>query len=137
VHSLLVVHPRLADRFLEIVGTLEETWQRIPVWTADPMSFFDAPKYANRSLHADVPLALRIRKMMRADPVGSTPEVRKRIRGVVGYCASWEAVAGEPTTPTSSLYCRPLRDSHGRLVLCLLSGHCEHTPLAFLECLGR
>jgi hypothetical protein len=25
--------------------------------------------------------------MMRADPVGSTPEVRKRIRGVVGYCA--------------------------------------------------
>jgi hypothetical protein len=87
VHSLLVVHPRLADRFLEIVGTLEETWQRIPVWTADPTSMFDAPRYANRSLHADVPLALRIRKMMRADPVGSTPEVRKRIRGVVGYCA--------------------------------------------------
>jgi hypothetical protein len=54
--------------------------------TAGPTSAF-APTYANRSLHADVPFALRIRDLMRADPVGSRPLVRARIRRVVDYCA--------------------------------------------------
>jgi hypothetical protein len=87
VHSLVVVHPTLVDRFMGVVGTLEETWRQIPVWTADPTSAFDAPRYANRSLHADVPLALRIRKMMRADPFGCRPLVRAEIGRVVGYAA--------------------------------------------------
>ena len=87
VHSLIVVHPRLVDRFLGIVGTLEETWRRIPVWTADPTSAHDAPRYVNRSLYTDVPLALGIRELMEADPVGSRLLVRARIRRVVGYCA--------------------------------------------------
>jgi hypothetical protein len=69
------------------VGTLEATWRRIPVRTADPTSAHDAPRYANRTLHADVPYALGIRELMSADPVGSRRQVRKRIRGVVGYCA--------------------------------------------------
>jgi hypothetical protein len=86
VHSVVVVHPTLTDRFLGIVGTLEETWQRIAVRTAHPTSAF-APTYANRSLHADVPFALRIRELMTADPVGSMSQVRKRIRVVVDYCA--------------------------------------------------
>jgi hypothetical protein len=84
---VIVVHPMLVDRFLEIVGTLEETWRRIPARTVGPTSFFDGPTFANRSLHADVPLALAIRELMRADPLGSRPLVRARIRRVVGYCA--------------------------------------------------
>jgi hypothetical protein len=87
VHSLVVVHPMLVDRFLGIVDALEETWRRIPVWTAGPMSFFDAPKYANRSLHTDMRFALGIRELMSTDPDGSRPLVRKRIRVVVDYCA--------------------------------------------------
>jgi hypothetical protein len=83
VHSVVVVHPRLVDRFLGIVEALEATWRRIPVRT----SAHDAPTYANRSLHADVPLALRIRELMGADPVGSRSHVRARIRRVVEYCA--------------------------------------------------
>jgi hypothetical protein len=87
VHSLVVVHPTLVDRFLGIVDALEETWRRIPVRAADPTSAFDAPRYANRTLHADVAFALGIRELMIADPVGSRPLVRERIRRVVGYSA--------------------------------------------------
>jgi hypothetical protein len=83
VHSLVVVHPGLADRFLEIVPSLEATWRRIPLRT----SAHDAPTYANRTLHADVPFALRVRELMRADPVGSRSLVRARIRRVVDYSA--------------------------------------------------
>jgi hypothetical protein len=87
VHSLIVVHPGLMDRFLSIVGMLEVTWRRIPVRTTDPMSAFDGPTYANRTLRADVPVASRIRELMTADPVGSRALVRARIRRVVDYCA--------------------------------------------------
>ena len=86
MHSLLVVHPRLVDRFLGVVDALEETWRRIPVRTG-PTSFFDGPRYANRTLHADVPFALGIRELMMADLVGSGPLVRARIRRVVDYSA--------------------------------------------------
>jgi hypothetical protein len=87
VHSLIVMHPTLADRFLSIVDELQATWRRIPLRTVDPTSAFDAPTHANRTLYADVPFALRIRELMRADPVGSRPIVRARIRRVVDYCA--------------------------------------------------
>jgi hypothetical protein len=87
VHSLVVIHPKLADCFLESVDTLKETWRRIPVRTAGPASAFDAPTYANRTLYADVAFALGIRELMRVDPVGDRPLVRARIRGVVDYSA--------------------------------------------------
>jgi hypothetical protein len=83
VHSLVVVHPSLVDRFLEVVPSLEATWRRVPLRT----SAHDAPTYANRTLHADVPFALRVRELMRADPVGSRSLVRARIRKVVAYAA--------------------------------------------------
>jgi hypothetical protein len=86
IHSLVVVHPRLADRFLEVVPSLEQTWRRIPLRTADPTSS-DRPIYANRTLHADVPFALRVRELMRADLVGSRSLVRASIRKVVAYSA--------------------------------------------------
>jgi hypothetical protein len=69
------------------VDALEETWRRIPVRTADPTSAHDAPRYANRTLYADVRFALDVRERMRADPVGSRPLVRAEIRRVVGYSA--------------------------------------------------
>lgn len=53
----------------------------------DPTSAFDVPTYANRSLHADVPFALEIRELLRADPVGSRTLVRAEIRRVVDYSA--------------------------------------------------
>jgi hypothetical protein len=87
VHSLLVVHPRLVERFMEIVGTLETVWRGIALRTAGPTSMFDAPTYANRTLHADVPFASRIRELMSAASVGSRWLVRARIRRVVEYCA--------------------------------------------------
>jgi hypothetical protein len=87
VHSVLVVHPTLVDRFMGIVGTLEATWRRIPVRAADPTSAHDAPTYANRTLHADVRFALGIRELMDADPLGSRAMVRARIRHVIDYSA--------------------------------------------------
>jgi hypothetical protein len=87
VHSVVVVHPTLTDRFLGIVNPLEETWQHIALRTADPTSAHDAPRYANRSLHADVPFALGIRELMSTDPAGSRSRVRERICRVVDYSA--------------------------------------------------
>jgi hypothetical protein len=87
VHSMVVVHPTFVDRFLTIVDELPAIWRRIPVWTADPMSAFDAPTYANRTLRADVAFAVKIRELMGADLVGSRAMVRARIRRVVDYCA--------------------------------------------------
>jgi hypothetical protein len=87
VHSLIVVHPGLADRFLSIVDELQATWRRIPLRTVDPRSAFDAPTHANRTLYADVQFSLRVRELMTADPVGSRPLVRGHIRKVVAYSA--------------------------------------------------
>jgi hypothetical protein len=87
VHSVIVVHPTLVDRFLTIVDELEATWRSIALRTADPTSARDAPRYVNRTLRADVPLALGIRELMGADLVGNRSLVRARIRDVVGYCA--------------------------------------------------
>jgi hypothetical protein len=82
VHSLLVIHPRLTDRFLAIVDTLEATWRQISVRTDH-----HGPTYANRTLYADLPFALEIRELMGADLLGSRPQVRARIRRVVDYSA--------------------------------------------------
>jgi hypothetical protein len=84
---VVVVHPTLVDRFMEIVDTLKETWQHIALRTAHPTSAHDAPRFVNRTLRADVPFGMRIREVMTADPVGSMSQVRKRIRVVVDYCA--------------------------------------------------
>jgi hypothetical protein len=114
VHSLVVVHPTLADRFLEVVPSLEATWHRIPVRAVDPTSAHDAPRYVNRSLHADVPFALTVRELMSADPVGSRSLVRARIRKVVAYSAKLGRRRGDgddvdlfTVLPTSSLRSSP------------------------------
>ena len=87
VHSLIVIHPNLADRFLTTVDALEATWRQIPVRTANPIPSalrclsrpIDEPMYANRTLHADVPFALRVRELMRLDLVGNGSVIRFQI----------------------------------------------------------
>jgi hypothetical protein len=87
VHSVIVVHPTLADRFLTIVDELEALWRGIALRTVGQTSAYHVPTYVNRTLYADVPLALETRELMGADPVGSRPLVRARIRRVVDYSA--------------------------------------------------
>ena len=79
------LYPRADGRSL--AGLRRARNHFISVRTADPTSAHDAPTYANRTLHADVPFALQIRELMSIDPVGSRPLVRARIRRVVEYCA--------------------------------------------------
>jgi hypothetical protein len=95
VHSLIVIHPRLTDRFLTIVDTLQETWRRIPVQPCDVTSSAvhclsrptDRAVYANRTLYADVPFALRIRELMKLDLAGNGSLIRAQIRNVINYSA--------------------------------------------------
>jgi hypothetical protein len=92
VHSLIVIHPRLTDRFLAIVDTLEATWRRIPVQASDARSSLpsgpsDRAMYVNRTLHADVTFALSIRELMTRDLAGNRSLIRVRIRKVVDYSA--------------------------------------------------
>jgi hypothetical protein len=90
---LIVIHPRLTDRFLAIVDMLEATWRRIPVQARDARSspLFSGPSaramYVNRTLHADVPFALRIRELMTQDLAGNRGLIRAKIRNVVDYSA--------------------------------------------------
>ena len=119
VHSLIVIHPRLTDRFLTIADTLQETWRRIPVQASDVTSSAvhclsrptDRAVYANRTLHADVPFALRIRELMTLDLAGNRSLIRAQIRNVINYSAKLgrRPVAGDvdlftvlPATSTRS-----------------------------------
>ena len=61
VHSIVVVHPDLAGRFLEVAGELEAVWKGIPRRTGDPVrlalrsgSPIGRPVYDNGSLRADL-----------------------------------------------------------------------------------
>ena len=107
---MVVVHPGLADRFLEVVPSLEATWRRVPLRAADPTAL-DRPIYANRTLHADVPFALMVRELLSADPLGSRSLVRARIRKVVAYSAKLGRRRSDgvdrftvlPTSPTTRL----------------------------------
>jgi hypothetical protein len=85
VHSLIVIHPNLAERFLAIVDTLEETWRGIPVHASSGLS--DRAVYVNRTLYADVQFAVGLRGLMTKDLVGYRSLVRDRVRKVVGYSA--------------------------------------------------
>jgi hypothetical protein len=74
----------LADR--SMAGQRLSAAQK-PFRAAGPTSAFDAPMYANRSLHADVLFALGIRELVAADLLGSRALVRAEIRRVVDYSA--------------------------------------------------
>ncbi len=84
VHAVLVVHPDLIDRFLEIVGDLEAIWRGIRRRDA---GYLALPRYDNGSLHVDLRAAARLRGMMGTDPVFFRVEVRDQIRGWIDYSA--------------------------------------------------
>jgi hypothetical protein len=89
---LILIHPRLTDRFLSIVDTLQETWRRIPVQASDvrssvPPGPSDRMMYVNRTLDADVSFALRIGELMTPDLAGNGALIRAEIRNVVDYSA--------------------------------------------------
>jgi hypothetical protein len=92
VHSLIVIHPNLAGRFLAIVDTLEATWRGIHVQASEarwslPPGPSDRAMYVNRTLYADVSFALRIGELMTPELASNGALIRAEIRNVVDYSA--------------------------------------------------
>lgn len=91
VHSIMVVPPSLADRFVEVAGDLEAVWRGIPRRSGDPVrlalrsgSPIGRPVYDNGSLRADLEFAERVR---RAAAAGDWETVRQAVRGWIDYSA--------------------------------------------------
>jgi hypothetical protein len=95
VHSIMVVHPSLADRFREVAGELPAIWRNMPRRTGDPVRSalrsdsqpLGLPRFDNGSLHADLPFADRVRRLMDDDRVGNRALVRNEVRKVICYSA--------------------------------------------------
>jgi hypothetical protein len=81
VHSIMVVHPDLADRFLEVAGDLETIWQSIPRRGGGPL------RHDNGSLRVELEFAHRVRGAMETDPAGCRPRVRGEVRRWIDYSA--------------------------------------------------
>ncbi len=81
VHSIMVVHPDLADRFVEIAGDLENVWRSIPQRGGG------LPRYDNGSLRIEMEFVHRVRALMAADPVGYRARVRGEVRSWIDYSA--------------------------------------------------
>ena len=97
VHSIMVVHPELADRFLEVAGDLETVWREIPRRGGRPL------RHDNGSLRVELEFAHRVRGMMEADPAGCLPRVRGEVRRWIDYSAKLmrrpgTAAEGDPFT---------------------------------------
>jgi hypothetical protein len=84
VHSIMVVHPAVADRFLEVAGDLETVWRSIPRRGGCSLGL---PRHDNGSLRVELGLAHRVRGMMEADPAGCRPRVRGEVRRWIDYSA--------------------------------------------------
>ena len=80
VHSIMVIHPALRRRFLEIAGDLE-TSGIFPQGTAA----FRVQD--NRSLRFELEFAHRVWAVMTADPAGCRARVRAEVRGWIDYSA--------------------------------------------------
>jgi hypothetical protein len=81
VHSIMVVHPAVADRFLEVAGDLETVWRSIPRRGGGPL------RHDNGSLRVELGFAHRVRGAMAADPAGCLPRVRGEVRRWIDYSA--------------------------------------------------
>jgi hypothetical protein len=84
VHSIMVVHPALADRFLEIAGDLEGVWRSIPRRVSGAAELYPCD---NGTLRVELEFARSVRAMMAADPVGSRARVRDEVRRWIDYSA--------------------------------------------------
>jgi hypothetical protein len=97
VHSIMAVHPELADRFKEIAGDLETVWRAIPRRGGGPL------RHDNGSLRVEMEFVHRVRGIMEADPAGCRPRVRGEVRGWIDYSAKLmrrpgTAADGDPFT---------------------------------------
>lgn len=84
VHALTIIHPSVAQSFLDIAGSLESTWQGIPIGSSG------MPRSRNRTLHADIALAEEIRTLMRNRSAVDLAAVRNKIRACVAYSSKLE-----------------------------------------------
>jgi hypothetical protein len=129
VHSITVVHPELADRFLEVAGELEGVWRSIPRRGGGPLGL---PRQDNGTLRVELGFAHRVRGAMEADPAGCRPRVRGEVRRWIDYSAKLmrrrSAVAdGDlytalPTETNSPLVGRPALAGRNRAGVGLSTG---------------
>jgi hypothetical protein len=81
VHSIMVIHSAVADRFLEVAGDLEAVWRSIPRRGGGPL------RRDNGTLRVELGFAHRVRGAMEADPAGCGPRVRGEVRRWIDYSA--------------------------------------------------
>jgi hypothetical protein len=140
VHSIMVVHPSLADRFRETVCELPAIWRNMSRRTGDPVQSalrsdsrpLGLPRYDNGSLYADLKFADRVRRLMDDDCVGNRALVRNEVRKVICYSAklirrSGAAVDGDlftalPTETNSPLLGRSALGGRNRVGAELATG---------------
>jgi hypothetical protein len=92
VHALTIIHPSVAQSFLDIAGSLESTWQGIPIGSAPDHS--GSPRHRNRTLHADTGLAEEIRNLMRRGSAVDLAAVRNKVRACIAYASKLERRPG-------------------------------------------
>ena len=91
VHALTIIHPSVAQSFLDVAGSLETTWQGIPIESSHPYpDHFGMPRSRNRTLYADIALAKEIRNLMRNGSAVDLAAVRSKIRACVAYSSKLE-----------------------------------------------
>jgi hypothetical protein len=84
VHAVMVIHPAVADRFLEVAGELETVWRSIPRRGGGSLSLL---RHDNGSLRVELGFAHRVRGVMEADPAGCRARVRSEVRSWIDYSA--------------------------------------------------
>lgn len=88
VHALTIIHPSVAQSFLEIAGSLESIWQRMSIGSSPDHSGMKRTR--NRTLHADIALAQEIRTLMRDGSAADLDVVHSKIRACVAYSSKLE-----------------------------------------------
>ena len=93
VHSLIVIHPTLSDRFRMTADSLEAAWRQIPSIGSMPAAFrsssrpADQPRYSNRSLHIPFDRVSMFERLMTDDYPASRSLIRADIRNWIDYSA--------------------------------------------------
>ena len=94
VHALTIIHPSVAQPFLDIAGALTSTWQGIPIESSlpypDPLVGFSTPRHRNGTLHADTALSDEIRALMENGSAADLDAVRNKVRACVAYSSKLE-----------------------------------------------
>lgn len=87
VHALMIIPPSVAQPFQDIAGSLNSTWQSIPIQTTDP---YQPMRYRNSTLHADLALSDEIRLLMENGSADDFDAIRNKVRACVAYASKLE-----------------------------------------------